>query len=46
MVELVRTGLATAVPGKVKAGGQTMEVTRLQIAEEGRKALGNEQWRG
>jgi hypothetical protein len=39
-------GLATAVPGKVKTGGQTMEVTRLQIAKEGWKALGNEQWRG
>jgi hypothetical protein len=46
LVELVRSGLATAVPGKVKTGGQTMEVTRLQIAKEGWKALGNEQWRG
>jgi hypothetical protein len=39
MVELVRAGLASAVPGKVKAGGQTMEVTRLRITDEGQRAL-------
>jgi len=33
MVELVREGLATAVPGRIKAGGQTLEVTRLRITE-------------
>jgi hypothetical protein len=39
MVDLVREGLATAVPSKVKAGGQTMEVTRLRITDAGWRAF-------
>jgi hypothetical protein len=39
MIELVRVGLAAAVPGKVKTGGQTPEVARLRIIVAGRKAL-------
>ena len=39
MVELVREGLAAAVPGKVKAGGQSLEVTRLRITDEGQRVL-------
>ena len=39
MVELVREGLAAAVPGKVKAGGQTLDVTRLRITDGGRQAF-------
>src|SRR5262245_8222351 len=33
MVELVRDGLATAVPGKVTAAARKMEVARLRITE-------------
>ena len=39
MVELVRAGLATATPQRVKAGRERMEVATLRITEAGRKAL-------
>jgi hypothetical protein len=41
MVELVRAGLATATPQRVKAGRERMEVATLRITEAGRKALGH-----
>jgi hypothetical protein len=40
MVELVRAGLATATPQRVKAGRERMEFATLRITEAGRKALG------
>jgi hypothetical protein len=36
MVELVRAGLATATPQRVKAGRERMEVAVLRITEAGR----------
>jgi hypothetical protein len=39
MVELVRAGLATATPTRVKAGRERMEVAVLRITEAGRRAL-------
>jgi hypothetical protein len=40
MVDLVRAGLATATPQRVKAGREQMEVATLRITDAGRKALG------
>jgi hypothetical protein len=40
MVELVRAGLATATPQRVRAGRTTMEVATLRITEAGRRVLG------
>jgi hypothetical protein len=40
LVDLVRAGLATATPVRVKAGRERMEVATLCIREAGRKALG------
>jgi hypothetical protein len=39
MVELVRSGLATATPQRVKAGRERMEVGTLRITDVGRQAL-------
>jgi hypothetical protein len=39
MVELVRAGLATATPQRVKAGRERMEVATLRITDAGRRAL-------
>jgi hypothetical protein len=39
MVELVRAGLATATPQRVKAGRQQMEIAVLRITDAGRQAL-------
>ncbi len=39
MVEMVRAGLATAQAERVVAGGRTLEVARVRITAEGRKAL-------
>jgi hypothetical protein len=39
MVELVRTGLATATAERVVAGGLKLEVARVRITEAGRRAL-------
>jgi hypothetical protein len=39
MVGLVRAGLATATPQRVRAGGHKMEVAVLRITDAGRKAL-------
>jgi hypothetical protein len=39
MVKLVRAGLATATAERVRAGGKTLEVARVRITAEGRRAL-------
>jgi hypothetical protein len=39
MVELVRSGLATATAQRVKAGRSHMEVATLRITEAGRRML-------
>jgi hypothetical protein len=39
MVELVRTGLATATSQRVRAGRETMEVATLRITDAGRRVL-------
>jgi hypothetical protein len=39
MVELVRTGLATATAERVVAGSRKLEVARVRITDAGRKAL-------
>ena len=39
IVDLTRDGLATATPEKVRAGGRTVEVTRVQLTDAGRCAL-------
>jgi hypothetical protein len=41
MLELVRTGLASATPERVVGGGETIEVARVRITEAGRRALRN-----
>jgi hypothetical protein len=38
LVELVTAGLATATPERMVAGGRTVEVVRLKIADAGREA--------
>jgi hypothetical protein len=40
MVELVNAGLVTATAERVVAGGRPIEVARVRITEEGRRALG------
>lgn len=39
LVELVRAGLTTATPQRVKAGREQMEIAVLRITEAGRRAL-------
>jgi hypothetical protein len=39
MVTLVRSGLATATPQRVRAGHDTMEIGTLRITDEGQRAL-------
>jgi hypothetical protein len=39
MVQLVRSGLATATPQRVRAGHDTIEIGTLWITEAGRRAL-------
>jgi hypothetical protein len=39
MVELVRAGLATATPQRMRAGRARMEVATLRITDAGRDAL-------
>jgi hypothetical protein len=39
LVELVRSGLATATAQRVRAGRDTLEVATLRITEAGRKTL-------
>jgi hypothetical protein len=42
MVELVRTGLATATAERVVAGGRTMAVATVKITDAGRRVLGRD----
>jgi hypothetical protein len=39
MVELVRSGLASATPERVVAGKRAMQITRVRITDAGRRAL-------
>jgi hypothetical protein len=39
LVDLVRSGLATATLRRVRAGRDTVEVTTLRITDKGRRAL-------
>jgi hypothetical protein len=39
MVELVRDGLASAHAERILAGRQKMEVARVRITDQGRRAL-------
>ena len=39
LVELVRSGLASATPERVLAGKRATEVTTVRITEAGRRAL-------
>jgi hypothetical protein len=39
LAELVRDGWATAAPEAVRASGQPIEVARIRITEQGRRAL-------
>jgi hypothetical protein len=39
LVDLVRAGLATATPQRVKAGRERLEVAILRITDAGRKVL-------
>jgi hypothetical protein len=41
MVELVRTGLASATAERMRAGSKLMEVAVARITEAGRRALAN-----
>jgi hypothetical protein len=40
LVELVRDGLATTKPERMRVGGREIAVTRVRITEAGRRALG------
>jgi hypothetical protein len=40
LVELINAGLATARPERILVGGYPEERTRIQITQEGRRALG------
>ena len=42
LVELVRSGLASATPERVVAGKRVMQITRVRITDVGRKALIND----
>jgi hypothetical protein len=39
LVELVRAGLASAMPERVVAGNKTMQITVVRITEAGRRTL-------
>jgi hypothetical protein len=39
IADMIRDGLATAEPERVRAGGRSFEVTRVRITEGGRRAL-------
>ena len=39
LVELVRAGLASATPRRVRAGRDTVEVTTLRVTDDGQRAL-------
>ena len=39
LIDLIRDGLASAVPERVRAGRQPIEVTRVRITEAGQQVL-------
>ena len=39
LIELVRSGLASATPERVVVGKRAMQITRVRITEAGRRAL-------
>ena len=39
LVDMVRAGLATAQPERMRAGGHPIEVTRWRITDAGRRVL-------
>ena len=39
LVQMIAAGLATASPECVVAGGKTIEIARVKITDEGRRAL-------
>ena len=39
LVDLIRDGLASAAPERVRAGRQPIEVSRMRITEAGQQAL-------
>jgi hypothetical protein len=39
IARLVRNGLATAAPQRMRAGGKAIEVMRVHITEAGRRAI-------
>jgi hypothetical protein len=41
IARLVRNGLTTATPQRVRAGGEAIEVTRVRITDAGRRAVSN-----
>ena len=43
LVDLVRNGLATALPERIFASGRAIEVSRVRITEAGRRALAERQ---
>jgi hypothetical protein len=43
LVELVRSGFASAQPERVVAGGKTIEIATLRITDAGRRALAEAQ---
>jgi hypothetical protein len=41
LASLVRAGLATSTPQRVRAGDQMIEVAKVQITDAGRRAVSN-----
>jgi hypothetical protein len=41
LASLVRAGLATAMPQRVRAGDKLIEVAKVQITDAGRQAVAN-----
>jgi hypothetical protein len=39
LVELIRAGLASASPERIRAGDKQIEVARVRITDEGRRVL-------
>jgi hypothetical protein len=46
LASLVRSGLASATPTRIRAGRETIEVATLRISEKGRQALAEAKPRG
>ena len=44
LLDLIRVGLATTQTERAVAGGRSMQVTRMQITDAGRRALAELRW--